>query len=668
MRQPDNMKAAQGAGLDMNSLDFEFMTKGDPITDAQDAAGRIQQNLTPEEINEMAELAPYAEKFMVLSLKAETGQVPSEQDVDQLLAQFGQEMPSTDEQGMPSEQGSGAMMPEYMQSEASVPPMPVEGQMPQNAPEMMAEGGVVDISGILTGPKPDWLKRALDPATKMTEDNESIRGMTGSIDGRQILVPTIRMVDGELVRYKPKEAFKMAREKEDYLVLPAKSDKEAEAYSKELSNEFGRRRFEFGKVTQGMAVGGVVPAGPAGVVNQPGADRSGVGDDVPVKSDGFVINAAAVRHAGLQDINDMIQNAKTYAEKQGAKLDFGKTATGAEDILVSNGEVVIPDVIANIIGYDRLEKINNRGKKETEEKLAEQEQQPTAMQPQQPVMAALGGGILEEQDKQKEMATIEYQMDNALPDTKPVEDYGGMTTPPVEDYGKMDKARENVKLPPEPEKPFVEVVQDPMVYGYTKDQLYDGISKYEWRNQTPKFGFAGIDSNKNTEVTSAFGPAQMTSGVMDDIINDSKNFGVGKEALQLATNIRAAQTLVINLGNGFKKRGGFDPRKAANTPKGKIALQTLGISSEEFQSMVEEGFFLPSTDPKAKGLPDSILGQNYEQNYRKLFDATLQIKQNRTDVTDLNSLLEKYHGSGDKLANSKYKDGVLKVLDIMKSK
>jgi hypothetical protein len=553
MRQPDNMKAAQGAGLDMNSLDFEFMTKGDPITDAQDAAGRIQQNLTPEEMDEMANLAPYAEKFMILSVKAETGQVPSEQDVDQLLAQFGQEMPSTDEQGMPSEQGSGAMMPEYMQSEASVPPMPVEEQMPQNAPEM-------------------------------------------------------------------------------------------------------------------MAVGGVVPAGPAGVVNQPGADRSGVGDDVPVKSDGFVINAAAVRHAGLQDINDMIQNAKAYAEKQGAKLDFGKTATGAEDILVSNGEVVIPDVIANIIGYDRLEKINNRGKKETEEKLAEQEQQPTAMQPQQPVMAALGGGILEEQDKQKEMATIEYQMDNALPDTKPVEDYGGMTTPPVEDYGKMDKARENVKLPPEPEKPFVEVVQDPMVYGYTKDQLYDGISKYEWRNQTPKFGFAGIDSNKNTEVTSAFGPAQMTSGVMDDIINDSKNFGVGKEALQLATNIRAAQTLVINLGNGFKKRGGFDPRKAANTPKGKIALQTLGISSEEFQSMVEEGFFLPSTDPKAKGLPDSILGQNYEQNYRKLFDATLQIKQNRTDVTDLNSLLEKYHGSGDKLANSKYKDGVLKVLDIMKSK
>ena len=400
MRQPDNMKAAQGAGLDMNSLDFEFMTKGDPITDAQDAAGRIQQNLTPEEMDEMANLAPYAEKFMILSVKAETGQVPSEQDVDQLLAQFGQEMPSTDEQGMPSEQGSGAMMPEYMQSEASVPPMPVEGQMPQNAPEMMAEGGVVDISGILTGPKPDWLKRALDPATKMTEDNESIRGMTGSIDGRQILVPTIRMVDGELVRYKPKEAFKMAREKEDYLVLPAKSDKEAEAYSKELSDEFGRRRFEFGKVTEGMAEGGEIPAGPVGVIDQPGADNSGVADDVPAESDGFVINAAAVRHAGLRDINDMIQGAIEYAKKQGIELDFGKTPVDAEQILVSNGEVVIPDVIAKIIGYDKLEKINNRGNKETEKKLAEQEQQPPQQQApamqQQPVMQAAKGVNVQE--------------------------------------------------------------------------------------------------------------------------------------------------------------------------------------------------------------------------------------------------------------------------------
>ena len=139
-----------------------------------------------------------------------------------------------------------------------------------------------------------------------------------------------------------------------------------------------------------MAIGGVPPviqenvqpagnpgdvaAGPVGMVDAPGADESGVADDVPAKSDGFVINAAAVKHAGLKDINEMIQSAKEYAEQKGIKLNFGKTPTDAEDILVSNGEVVVPDALANIIGYDKLEKINNRGKKETEEKLAAQEE------------------------------------------------------------------------------------------------------------------------------------------------------------------------------------------------------------------------------------------------------------------------------------------------------
>ena len=119
---------------------------------------------------------------------------------------------------------------------------------------------------------------------------------------------------------------------------------------------------------------GDVAAGPVGMVDAPGADNSGVADDVPAKSDGFVINAAAVKHAGLKDINEMIQGAKKYAEQKGMKLDYSKTSTDSDDILVSNGEVVVSDVIARIIGYDKLEKINNRGKKETEEKLAAQEE------------------------------------------------------------------------------------------------------------------------------------------------------------------------------------------------------------------------------------------------------------------------------------------------------
>ena len=434
MRQEPNMKAAEGAGLTMDNLDFEFMTRGDPVVQAKDTAGRFQQNLTPEEINEMAELAPYAEKFMLLTIKGETGRIPSEEDVNQLLQQTTQEMASTNEQGMPSEQGSGTRVPQDMQSEAMVPSRPVEGQMPQNAPEMMSKGGKVDLSGILEGDKFYFLISGLDRSTPTTKDGETIRSLHTFHDGNWIVFPSIRMKDGKLKQLgeevprgysNPRgisfdKAFNETLNKKDYIVVPARDDKEAEAYSKAISDEIGRRR--------GMQMGGVA-AGPVGVVDKPGADNSGVADDVPAESDGFVINAAAVRHAGLRDINDMIQDAKEYAEKQGMKLNFGKTPVDAEQILVSNGEVVIPDVIANIIGYDRLEKINNRGKKETEEKIQQQEQQPQqpapTRQPAQPVMQAAEGGevfpaesalIQHERDKSRELATKVYDA-LAVPET-----------------------------------------------------------------------------------------------------------------------------------------------------------------------------------------------------------------------------------------------------------
>ena len=621
MRQEPNMKVAEGAGLTMDNIDFEFMTRGDPIVQAKDTAGRFQQNLTPEEINEMAELAPYAEKFMILTIKGETGKMPSQEDVDQLLQQTTQEMGSTNEQGMAIEQGSGAMVPQDMQTKRKVPSRPVEDKMLENAvpptdnaapiDRMMSGGGkVVDISDILEGDKPDWLIRALDPSTEMTKNNESIRSLTGSMDGRQILIPSIRMVDGELVRYKPEEAFRIAREKQDYLVIPAKSDEEAEAYSKELSNEISRRR--------GMQMGGVA-AGPIGVVDKPGADNSGVADDVPAESDGFIINAAAVRHAGLRDINDMIQDAKKYAEKQGMKLNFGKTPTDAEQILVSNGEVVIPDVIANIIGYDRLEKINNRGKKETEEMIANQEQQ----QQTQPVMqVARGGGIFPAED-----ALIESQM----------EDFGGIS-------------------------PRIEMLDSDDVYGYSFDTMYDAIAEFEWRGQKPQFGFVAVKRTDKVP-SSAFGPAQIVGDTTKDIINNPTKYNLNDKDIEFANKLQAAQTLFINLSNGYKKRGTFEGRRAGNTKFGKVALQTLGIDLNKFDSLVKDGYFLPSNQKNSKGLPEEIFGSSYEQNYKNLFQAVVKSKLNRSDVTDLNSFLEKYHGSTtDVKSNTFYRDGVLKIL------
>ena len=59
---------------------------------------------------------------------------------------------------------------------------------------------------------PSWLKRAFDPSTPMTDDNETMRTIDVEIDGKMYLVPTIRMgEDGKLYKLKDKEAIKKAK-------------------------------------------------------------------------------------------------------------------------------------------------------------------------------------------------------------------------------------------------------------------------------------------------------------------------------------------------------------------------------------------------------------------------------------------------------------------------
>ena len=137
----------------------------------------------------------------------------------------------------------------------------------------------------------------------------------------------------------------------------------------------------------GYAPGGPVQQGsPAGFVERPPSqvsEAATVADDKPMSvSEGtFVINAAAVEFAGEEDISDMLKKAYVKAGKK----DMGGPSTQEIDIAVSRGEVIVPAHIAKIIGYDRLEKINNRGKAETSKRIEENGQQPAG---------AAGGGFL----------------------------------------------------------------------------------------------------------------------------------------------------------------------------------------------------------------------------------------------------------------------------------
>jgi hypothetical protein len=124
-----------------------------------------------------------------------------------------------------------------------------------------------------------------------------------------------------------------------------------------------------------------------------GADTSGVADDIPIKSSegAFVLNAEAVTFAGRMDIRKMIEEAAESLERQGKRVNIGNIkdpsaqTTGTEDVLISNGEVIISKAMAEEIGGDRLTKINERGKAATEQKIQEQQAQEQQGTPQKTI-------------------------------------------------------------------------------------------------------------------------------------------------------------------------------------------------------------------------------------------------------------------------------------------
>jgi len=106
-----------------------------------------------------------------------------------------------------------------------------------------------------------------------------------------------------------------------------------------------------------------------------------IADDKPMdaKDGDYIINAAAADFAGKQDIQTMINTAITSLQEKGVDLRFGNPKMNIDEtvkLLVSQNEVYIPKEIAKEIGYDRLGKINNRGKEHTR-KIQQETDKPT---------------------------------------------------------------------------------------------------------------------------------------------------------------------------------------------------------------------------------------------------------------------------------------------------
>ena len=148
-----------------------------------------------------------------------------------------------------------------------------------------------------------------------------------------------------------------------------------------FEEETGEKRAVGGSISTQQPTGQGEPQQPylvGGVSPTEVSKQQTVADDQnrSLQSDSFVVNAPAVEQviinpeainvAGVQDVRKMIMDAYAFARQQG--LGIGNVDRGeyenAVDVALSKGELVVPPDLVKVIGKDRLEKINNRGKKE----------------------------------------------------------------------------------------------------------------------------------------------------------------------------------------------------------------------------------------------------------------------------------------------------------------
>jgi len=241
------------------------------------------------------------------------------------------------------------------------------------------------------------------PVSEMAEGGEVQRMMNGGV-AKNITVDIPDVVDlagqAEEVKGNPDSFFidpSVAKTADDLSAVYAYNKKIMDVASGKLN------------LPTPMQQGGEALNGPVGFVGAPPeqvAPEDTVADDVPmdVEEGTFILNASAVEFAGSDDIKKMILNAMQEAERQGIDISTGDNKISREEtvsLLVSKGEVVVPKLLAEIIGYDRLNKINNRGKKEVEKRQQQaepQQDQEVQQPPPQPTnpsegMTMAGGGI-----------------------------------------------------------------------------------------------------------------------------------------------------------------------------------------------------------------------------------------------------------------------------------
>ena len=287
-----------------------------------------------------------------------------------------------------------------------------------------------------------------------------------------------------------------------------------------------------------------------------------------------------------------------------------------------------------------------------ETELSDEQKKLIGQEEKKPGIESIRVNLVEDPEKKTGLASLNKKSDNVIPSQE-----------------KIEATQEEFKLPPSDEtsRYFNNPLELQEGIKNNNDRimsyLYGGISKKEWAGKEPIFDFVAISrKDKGKRTSSAFGPVQIVGRTVRDAMKRIKK---GTEEYNFANRLQAAQNLFINLANKYKAGKNFNEqtaRETARTDAGKPALKTLGITEDQFIEYVKEGYFLPSNQEKSKGLPPEILGDNYKENYYKLFKNVLSNKSVGTD--SLGETIKNYYGHPSEKEKTRYMKDVFENLNL----
>lgn len=264
---------------------------------------------------------------------------------------------------------------------------------------------------------------------------------------------------------------------------------------------------------------------------------TGVEDDLEMEVDSgsYVLNAEAVQLVGISDINEVIRDAYSIAVALGKQVPEDYDPQNKVPIRISNGEAVIPKVLVEIIGLDKLEKWNNKG-------LEIRKQQEEEPQPQEPQIATEAPPIQSSElqaPMQQQMGQLMNEGGEISPEKKNI--YDDITTKrletifssgaPINKNTEVRNLSDIREYPPEktnwmiakhrgatPSSKFMDA------FNKVSSDLYGKLIGAEWRNSgelenNDLYRFTGKDSpNSQGKFSSAFGPIQITTTRARDLL------------------------------------------------------------------------------------------------------------------------------------------------------